>query len=55
MSAVNFRIACCKCGKPIPLTQNVYALDGEWQRRFPTMRGTLAYQRCALRTTWRNT
>lgn len=53
VSAVTFHIACCKCGRPIPLSQDVYALDREWQRRFPSMRGILACQRCALGTAWR--
>ncbi|AUY53712.1 hypothetical protein EH183_38330 [Streptomyces sp. CB01881] len=28
-----FRILCCRCGKPVRLSEDVYALDGEWQRR----------------------
>ncbi|MFJ2781528.1 hypothetical protein [Kitasatospora sp. NPDC087315] len=48
-----FRIACCLCGKPIPLSQDIYELDAEWQRRYPKMRGNLADDNCALRTnTW---
>ncbi|MFI9080977.1 hypothetical protein ACIGW8_31665 [Streptomyces sioyaensis] len=50
--SVAFRIRCCKCGKKIPLAQDIYELDAEWQRRFPAMRGTLACHRCALRTSW---
>ncbi|WP_327668070.1 MULTISPECIES: hypothetical protein [unclassified Streptomyces] len=53
MSAAPFRITCCLCRKAIPLSQDVYALDQEWQRRFPTMRGILACQRCTLRTPWK--
>jgi hypothetical protein len=48
MRSPQFRIACSLCGKPIPLTSDVYALDEEWQRRFPRMVGTLACRRCAL-------
>lgn len=49
-----FRIACCLCRKPIPLAADIYALDAEWQRRFPTMVGNLACPKCAaLRIQWR--
>jgi hypothetical protein len=47
-----FRLACCMCRKPVPLRSDVYALDAEWQRRFPDMVGTLACPRCALETSW---
>ncbi|WP_411152622.1 hypothetical protein [Streptomyces sp. A30] len=50
--SVAFRIRCCKCGKNIPLAQDIYELDQEWQRRFPSMTGTLACPRCALHTHW---
>lgn len=53
--SVSFRIRCCRCGKSIPLAQDIYELDAEWQRRFPDMVGTLACHRCALRTPWRCT
>lgn len=53
--SVAFRISCCLCRKNIPLTGDVFALDAEWQRRFPTMVGTLACRACALGTTWRCT
>ncbi|MFD8621412.1 hypothetical protein [Streptomyces sp. NPDC059513] len=49
---VPFRIRCCRCDKNIPLTQDIYELDAEWQRRFPDMVGTLACHSCALRTYW---
>ncbi|MFB8016840.1 hypothetical protein ACFC5E_35970 [Streptomyces rochei] len=49
---VPFRIRCCRCGKNIPLAQDIYELDAEWQRRFPDMVGTLACHDCALRTYW---
>jgi hypothetical protein len=52
MSSPKFRIACCLCRKPIPLAEDVYALDAEWQRRFPQMVGALACQKCALSTSW---
>ncbi|MGW6360316.1 hypothetical protein ACWFR5_35415 [Streptomyces sp. NPDC055092] len=55
MSAVKFRVACCLCRKAIPLSQDIYALDQERQRRFPGMRGVLARQKCALRTPWKCT
>ncbi|WP_128380366.1 hypothetical protein [Streptomyces cavernae] len=51
-SRVPFRIACCLCGKNIPLTQDIYALDQEWERRYPAMLGTLACPKCALTTSW---
>ncbi|WAE70644.1 hypothetical protein OUQ49_33320 (plasmid) [Streptomyces cavourensis] len=50
--SVPFRIRCCRCGKNIPLAQDIYELDAEWQRRFPDMVGTLACHDCALRTYW---
>ncbi|WP_424862805.1 hypothetical protein [Streptomyces sp. MMS24-I29] len=50
---MKFRIACCLCRKPIPLSQDIYALDQEWQRRFPAMRGVLACPACALHTPWK--
>ncbi|MEV6927438.1 hypothetical protein AB0M46_23435 [Dactylosporangium sp. NPDC051485] len=54
MRSPQFRIACCLCGKPIPLASDVYALDQEWRRRFPQMVGTLACRRCALdRNQWK--
>ena len=46
------RILCCRCGDPIRRTDAVYALDGEWQRRHPHMRGVLSCQDCALRNGW---
>ncbi|MEU0532326.1 hypothetical protein [Amycolatopsis tolypomycina] len=48
MARPDFRITCCLCGKPIPRASDVYALDEEWQRRYPTMVGTLACKKCAL-------
>ncbi|MYU01464.1 MULTISPECIES: hypothetical protein [unclassified Streptomyces] len=45
-----FRLTCCRCRRLIPLAQDIYELDGEWQRRFPDMVGTLACHDCALRT-----
>lgn len=47
-----FRLACCMCREPVPYHSDVYALDAEWQRRYPTMVGVLACQRCALDTNW---
>jgi hypothetical protein len=38
------------CRKPIPQAKDVYALDAEWQRRFPDMLGILACGRCAVNT-----
>ncbi|MFI9833787.1 hypothetical protein ACIHIX_39580 [Streptomyces sp. NPDC051913] len=52
MAVPKFRISCCKCSRPIPLAQDIYALDREWQRRFPSMTGILACPRCALETAW---
>lgn len=51
MPRPRFRIACCLCGKPIPLASDVYDLDKEWERRFPQMNGTLACG-CALNYSW---
>jgi hypothetical protein len=48
----DFRIACCLCRKPIPRASDAYALDAEWQRRFPDMVGTLACT-CAVSIYWR--
>ncbi|MDJ0385019.1 hypothetical protein [Streptomyces sp. G-G2] len=53
--SVAFRISCCLCRKNIPPTGDVFALDAEWQRRFPAMVGTLACRACAMGTTWRCT
>ncbi|MFJ1958764.1 hypothetical protein ACIOGT_38120 [Streptomyces microflavus] len=49
---VPFRIRCCRCGKNIPLAQDIYELDAEWQRRFPDTVGTLACHGCVLRRYW---
>ena len=53
--ATKFRIACCRCRKPIPLSQDIYHLDAEWQRRYPAMHGTLACHKCSVGTEWRCT
>ncbi|MCY0946974.1 hypothetical protein [Streptomyces antarcticus] len=50
--SVAFRIRCCRCAKNIPLAGDVIALDGEWQRRYPNMRGTLACERCVIDYGW---
>lgn len=50
--SVAFRIRCCLCAKNIPLAGDVIALDGEWQRRYPNMRGTLACERCVIDYGW---
>ncbi|MFD4528383.1 hypothetical protein ACFWP7_31595 [Streptomyces sp. NPDC058470] len=50
--SVAFRISCCLCRKNIPLAGDVIALDGEWQRRYPNMRGTLACERCVIDYGW---
>lgn len=47
-----FRLACCLCGKPVPLQGDAYVLDGEWKRRFPEMTGSIAYRKCALGNGW---
>ncbi|MEV4892781.1 hypothetical protein AB0K48_25710 [Nonomuraea sp. NPDC055795] len=49
MPRLKFRLACCLCGKCIPLACDVYTLDAEWQRRFPQLIGTLACA-CAVST-----
>ncbi|WP_327692414.1 hypothetical protein [Streptomyces sp. NBC_00459] len=50
--SVTFRIRCCLCRKNIPLAGDVIALDGEWQRRYAAMHGTLACERCAIDYGW---
>lgn len=50
--SVAFRIRCCLCRKNIPLAGDVIALDGEWQRRYPDMHGTLACERCPIVHGW---
>ncbi|MFG3042921.1 hypothetical protein ACGFYZ_39080 [Streptomyces sp. NPDC048330] len=50
--SVAFRIKCCLCAKNIPLAGDVVALDGEWQRRYPDMLGTLACERCVIERGW---
>jgi len=50
--SVAFRIRCCLCRKNIPLAGDVIALDGEWQRRYPDMHGTLACERCVIDRGW---
>ena len=42
------RITCCLCGKPIPKTADIVALDDEWRRRFPQMVGILARNDCVF-------
>ncbi|WP_159031388.1 hypothetical protein [Streptomyces sp. S8] len=49
---VAFRIRCCLCAKNIPLRGDVIALDGEWQRRYSDMVGTLACERCVIDRGW---
>ncbi|MGW7441277.1 hypothetical protein [Streptomyces sp. NPDC054849] len=50
--SVAFCIRCCLCAKNIPLAGDVVALDGEWQRRYPDMLGTLACERCVIDRGW---
>ncbi|MEU5083074.1 MULTISPECIES: hypothetical protein [Streptomyces] len=50
--SVAFRIRCCLCAKNIPLAGDIVALDGEWQRRYPDMRGILACERCVIDYGW---
>lgn len=52
MRASPVQLACCLCGKSIPDSSDVYALDEEWQRRFPAMTGVLACARCAVHDTY---
>lgn len=52
MSAPRLRITCCLCRKPVPLKSDVYALDLEWQRRYPQMVGILACDTCAVSSTY---
>lgn len=51
MAPAVFALRCCLCGSTVPQAQDVYALDAEWERRFPGMTGTLACEQCALFTT----
>lgn len=48
MPAPRLRLTCCLCRKPIAYRTDVYALDAEWQRRYPQMVGTLACVNCAV-------
>lgn len=49
-----FSLACCLCEGAIGRRGDVFALDAEWQRRFPRMIGVIACQTCALRKNyWR--
>jgi hypothetical protein len=52
MSAPRLHIIYCLCRKPIPQNSDVYALDPEWQRRYPQMVGTLACNTCAVSSTY---
>lgn len=52
MRVIKLSLACCLCRRPISPTHDVYALDAEWQRRYPHMAGVLACSRCALETSW---
>lgn len=47
-----FRLTCCLCRNPCPRRSDVYALDAEWRRRYPDMRGTLACRRCTFSNYW---
>lgn len=46
-------VTCCLCQKPVPATEEVFALDAEWKRRFPAMVGVLACEECVLETEFR--
>jgi hypothetical protein len=51
---VAFRLrCCCLCRRTVPSGQDVHDLDAEWQRRFPSMVGTLACERCVNQTHWK--
>lgn len=52
IKAVHAGLTCRLCRRLIPLAQDIYELDAEWQRRFPDMVGTLACHDRALRTDW---
>jgi hypothetical protein len=52
--SVAFRIRCCLCRNNISLAGDVIALDGEWQRRYPDMHGTLACERCVVTYGWKS-
>ena len=47
------QLACCLCRRTIPPAQEVFALDAEWQRRFPSMVGVLACEECVLEADWK--
>lgn len=52
--ASSYRLSCCLCRRPIGQRADVYALDAEWQRRYPEMVGNLACSGCALtKHAWR--
>jgi hypothetical protein len=49
--APRLRLICCLCGKPVAQSGDAYILDGEWARRYPSMRGRIAC-RCAIGCEW---
>jgi hypothetical protein len=42
-------LTCCLCRRPAGQAGEIYAVDAEWQRRFPEMTGMLACRRCVKR------
>lgn len=46
--AVRLSMTCCICSRKVPVREDMYALDGEWRRRFPQMSGWLACWKCSV-------
>jgi len=51
-SAPPITIGCCRCGKRLPKSVDVYVLDDEWARRYPAMTGRIACWNCSLGDEW---
>ena len=49
MTRLDRRLHCCLCRRRIPVGGDVCVLDGEWRRRHPRMKGSLACHRCITR------
>ena len=43
---LDWSLRCCLCRRPVPRADLVYALDGEWGRRYQGMRGRLSCRQC---------
>ncbi len=43
---LDWSLRCCLCRRPVPRADLVYALDGEWGRRYHGLRGRLSCRQC---------